>query len=422
MYLLQLFGLAGNIPSNCATFTPDFKCIRCGTGFTLGTNGVCSIQTLTTNTGNVGISGSTSQSTVSSNSSSSGSTSTGFRPLGTQTQTLMNNDPNCQSPNLDGSCALCYFRYFYSPELRRCLVVNPLCATWDILGNCLTCYPGYRLSGSNCTIDIQTPVNSDLTLINQSGQQNSPTTQLGQTTQSGQTSSTQSNSGASTSSTSGGALLINSDPNCRTRGSNGMCSECFFSFYLNPLNGLCVPVNPQCLSWNQVGHCLSCYQGYVLSGTACVVGSTVFSNSSASQNPSTGVSAGVIVTTTVSSDPNCRSQNADGSCSQCYQSFYYDSVSTKRCVSVNPLCRTWNNFGHCLTCYQGYILFSNTCIIEPTLQPTLTVGINDLPVSNQDPNCNTYKDQVCIKCATRTYLDPVSKRCLQIDANCRLWT
>ena len=45
-----------------------------------------------------------------------------------------------------------------------------------------------------------------------------------------------------------------------------------------------------------------------------------------------------------------------------------------------------------------------------------------MPSTNQDPNCNTYKDQVCIKCATRSYIDSVSKRCLQIDTNCKLWT
>lgn len=60
-------------------------------------------------------------------------------------------------------------------------------------------------------------------------------------------------------------------------------------------------------------------------------------------------------------------------------------------------------------------------MIQGTYQQTLTVGSNDLPPANQDPYCNQYKDQVCVKCATRTYYDSSSKRCIQIDSNCKLW-
>lgn len=122
------------------------------------------------------------------------------------------------------------------------------------------------------------------------------------------------------------------------------------------------------------------------------------------------------------SDPNCRTANSDNTCSQCYHSFYYDSVSARRCVLVNPLCKSWNDWGHCLSCYQGYSLFNNNCIMDVAYQPSANVGTNDLPSSNQDPYCNTYKDGICAKCATRTYFDTASRRCLQVDANCRSWT
>lgn len=186
-------------------------------------------------------------------------------------------------------------------------------------------------------------------------------------------------------------------------------------------------MNPQCQTWNSLGSCLSCFTGYVLSGTGCVIGQNdqTSSNSSTSNiyktttNPSS--SSISFSSSSFSSDPNCKTRNLDGSCSECYNSFYYDSISAKQCVSVNPLCKTWNSWGHCLSCYQGYDLFNNACFIESEYQQTLTVGSNDIPANNQDPYCNTYKDQVCIKCATRTYLDSVSKRCIQIDSNCKSW-
>ncbi len=391
------------------------------------------------------------------------------------------------------------------------MTVNPQCATWDIMGNCITCYQGYRISGTGCMIDSQTSVSSQSTSqSSSSGQfsgQSSQTTQSN--TQTSQQQSTQGssassvgNSGASStsgSSISGGALLISSDSNCKTPGLGGVCSECYYSYFVNPSSGLCVPVNPQCQTWNNFGHCLSCYSGYVITGTTCLIGSTGSTVSSGSNSASTsssgsaqggnanfgnsvifgtgsnslggstsgtssgsnsGVSSGsgmqwnsgasnvgifgssgsgssgssgsfassgsssnsVITGSVMGSDPNCKTPNSDGSCSLCYTSFYYDSISARRCVSVNPLCQTWNNLGHCLSCYRGYNLFNNNCVIENAFQVSLTVDSNDLPSSNQDPYCNVYKDGVCAKCATRTYFDAASRRCLQVDSNCRSWT
>ena len=44
------------------------------------------------------------------------------------------------------------------------------------------------------------------------------------------------------------------------------------SFYYSTATGFCIPVNPQCRTWNNQGHCLSCYVGYAVSGTQCIVG------------------------------------------------------------------------------------------------------------------------------------------------------
>lgn len=421
MYLLQLFGLSSKIPSNCETFTSDFKCVKCASGFMLSTLNGCTAQFSSSSSGSVQASGSTSTTSSSSSSSSSGSTSSSngsFSSYGSNSQ-IINNDPNCQVPNQngDGSCAQCYFRYYYSTETKKCVSVNPLCATWNQIGSCLTCYSGYKLTGTGCSIDIQTSSTSQTT-------QSSPTYTTTQTTQ-----IPLNNVGYS-------PILVISDPNCRTTGSNGICVECYYGFYFSTTNGNCVAVSPQCLTWNSQGHCLSCYQGYVISGTQCLIsgsygsqsssgssgyGSSSGSGSSGSQSSST---SGTVINTGVnliSSDPNCKVQNTDGSCNECYYSFYYDSSSTRKCISVNPLCRTWNNLGNCLSCYQGYNLTGSNCVIQGTYQQTLTVGSNDLPPANQDPYCNQYKDQVCVKCATRTYYDSSSKRCIQIDSNCKLW-
>lgn len=88
--------------------------------------------------------------------------------------------------------------------------------------------------------------------------------------------------------TGGGALVVTSDAYCKTFNSNTrVCSECYYGYYFNNQSGFCVPVNPQCKSWNSQGHCLSCYSGYEISGTQCVV--NFFSNSQASSNSQTSL-------------------------------------------------------------------------------------------------------------------------------------
>ena len=40
--------------------------------------------------------------------------------------------------------------------MKKCVQVNDLCATWDKLGLCLTCYGGYKLNNGVCFIDYST--------------------------------------------------------------------------------------------------------------------------------------------------------------------------------------------------------------------------------------------------------------------------
>ena len=49
--------------------------------------------------------------------------------------------PNCAEYS-NGFCSRCSFRFARGPD-GICEPVNPLCATWNSNGACLTCYVGY---------------------------------------------------------------------------------------------------------------------------------------------------------------------------------------------------------------------------------------------------------------------------------------
>lgn len=64
------------------------------------------------------------------------------------------------------------------------------------------------------------------------------------------------------------------DPNCKKFSPNNMCTQCAIKFFVNN-NGKCSPVSPLCNNYdNLTGNCLSCYPGYVVSGGACILGTS----------------------------------------------------------------------------------------------------------------------------------------------------
>ena len=81
---------------------------------------------------------------------------------------------------------------------------------------------------------------------------------------------------------------------------------------------------------NDRGQCLSCYPGYSLINSNCVV--------SSNQQPS---------------DANCRTFDPSGNCLACYTSFI---LTNGRCRAVNPQCRFYDQNGGCTDCYAGYTL------------------------------------------------------------------
>lgn len=64
-------------------------------------------------------------------------------------QVLKNKDPNCRINDLLNYCMECISGYYISAG--NCLLADQLCRTFDPAnGNCLTCYPGYKLTQYKC--------------------------------------------------------------------------------------------------------------------------------------------------------------------------------------------------------------------------------------------------------------------------------
>jgi hypothetical protein len=95
--------------------------------------------------------------------------------------------PNC-AEYVNGQCTKCSFRFVRASD-GVCEPVNPLCATWDLSGACLTCYPGYEICENGCIM------------------------------------------------TESCAPEGTYDPNCRNT-VNGVCQQCSQGYYFNQ-NGIC---------------------------------------------------------------------------------------------------------------------------------------------------------------------------------------
>lgn len=175
---------------------------------------------------------------------------------------------------MNGTCKTCSSRFYMRNSF--CTPINPLCKTFNIsTGNCLSCYPGYYLSNGGCFIGADP----------------------------------------------------NTDINCKLKDNLNRCLQCYSNYFL-ATNLTCVLANPLCKTLNITsGACLTCYPGYTLVDSDCVI-----SNSN-------------------NSDPNCISrQNSD--CKECYIGYF---LSKGVCTKINSLCKTYNKTnGACLSCYPGY--------------------------------------------------------------------
>lgn len=110
------------------------------------------------------------------------------------------------------------------------------------------------------------------------------------------------------------------DLNCKIKG-NDKCEKCYPSFYYNLVSKICVPVNPLCLTSNDEGDCLSCFEGYKLVIGVCAIETDLDLVSKIK-------------------DPNCFTY-VNETCAECAFRFYFNKEGI--CTTVHPDCQTWDN-------------------------------------------------------------------------------
>lgn len=134
-------------------------------------------------------------------------------------------DVNCQQ-FLNNTCVKCSNGFYLSSVNQACTQFNPLCKTSSTSnGACLSCYPGYTLSGGSCII--------------------------------------------------GNSNTGNGDPNCKETNNFGVCTECYSSYYLSP-QATCLKLDPLCKTYTSArSECNSCYDGYSLYQGKCVISTQV---------------------------------------------------------------------------------------------------------------------------------------------------
>lgn len=104
-------------------------------------------------------------------------------------------------------------------------------------------------------------------------------------------------------------------------------------------------------------------------------------------------------------DVNCAQFNGSV-CAKCSKNFFFKEGL---CTAVDPLCNGFNPLtGACLGCYESFVLSGSRCIEDKN--HTLT-----------DPNCASWLQGVCIKCATRTFMNSQGL-CQAISIDCSTYS
>ena len=288
-------GGSGNTIPNCAQVGANGQCVQCAYRFYI-VNGYCqavSDQCYTWNSANGQCTGCYQGYVLQGGACVRDNSGGGSN----------NNVPNCAQVGSNGLCVQCAYR-FYNLN-GYCQAVSDQCYTWNSAnGQCTGCYQGYKLQAGACVIG---------------------------------------NSGGS------GGGSGNTIPNCAQVGANGQCVQCAYRFYI--VNGYCQAVSDQCYTWNSAnGQCTGCYQGYTLSGGACLLGGNNNggnNNNNGGNNNNNGAGG-------------CAQTDSSGFCMLCADRYYqYNGY----CRPVSVQCCTYNRAnGQCTTCYDGYSLLGGSCV------------------------------------------------------------
>jgi proprotein convertase subtilisin/kexin type 5 len=201
-----------------------------------------------------------------------------------------------------------------------CTQVNPNCRLSDENnGQCLTCYVGYSVQAGQCLLVPSAPDNeapSDILCAQWKGK---------------------------------------------------TCVKCSESSYFN--GGLCTQVNPLCKTFdNNNGACLSCYSGYILLNSDCVLA------------PDNKAPADILC-----------AQWQSGVCTKCSQGAFFRSGV---CYQSDPLCKTFDSvYGSCTSCFSGYYLFNGQCLVSPAIPAA----------APSDPACAKWQGSTCLQCSRSAY-------------------
>ena len=133
------------------------------------------------------------------------------------------------------------------------------------------------------------------------------------------------------------------------------------------MNGVCVPVDTLCATFDNYGACTTCYKGYNLQSGFCVA--------SIQSGPT---------------DLGCSRWDWDNQrCLACSARWVFGANGL--CVPVDNACASFDSTsGFCTACYKGYALSNGVCVLAKNNGPT-------------DLGCKTWDwdKQKCLECSYR---------------------
>ena len=290
-----------------------------------------------------------------------------------------------------------------------CVPVSDQCQTYDLAGNCVSCYKGYNLSARKCVLaPIETVTDagcgtwdwsnkicmacSNNFVFNNNGVCVAVSDQCQTFDRSGSCVSCYKGYTLVSGTCQQSAIEKPSDLGCGTWDwNNKICLACSNNWVFSN-NGVCVPVSDQCQTYDLAGNCVSCYKGYNLSVGQCVL---------APIEKVTDLGCGLW---------NWNSQI----CLKCSNNWVFSNNGV--CVPVSDQCKTFDLAGSCVSCYKGYNLSVGKCVLAPTTAPS-------------DSGCAlwNWNSQTCLKCSNNWVFNNkgvcvvVSDQCKTFDlaGNCQ---
>ena len=130
-----------------------------------------------------------------------------------------------------------------------CVPVSDQCNTFDVSGNCVSCYKGYRLVAGRCERMPEEKV-EDLGCATWDWD-NKRCLQCSRRWV-----------------FNAARKCVPVSDNCNEWNDSGVCTSCFRGYRLD--NGVCTQANSLCETSNASGACTTCYSGYILDNGSCV--------------------------------------------------------------------------------------------------------------------------------------------------------